>query len=242
MFLRDLIFGRKSATRAVSAPAAESGADPAPALAPPCDMPDPAALGAMPDAAPATDATAGPLDAVPADPGPTAHGTETRVIGVLATETPSAPRPVSRRLPPVLGLMVGGAVPRADRQRRILDELSCALSLREIALVGTDRSARILVANRRVLKAEFSGATAPAGFDLRHESAAEDPALALHQAFADLVASPVDLLIEARAAAGVYAADGGLPVELLGVETDALRAAYLAPQAEPERVEDRTVA
>jgi hypothetical protein len=45
------------------------------------------------------------------------------------------------------------------------------------------------------------------------------------------MAAPVDLLIETRHAAGVYAADGGLPIALLAVDEATLSAAF-APPAE----------
>jgi hypothetical protein len=239
MFLRDLIFGRKVQQRPAP-PLVKAAADPSgpeaagDAVAPASGLDTAALQSLLPD-------QGGPDGAASGQP---SHASETRVVGVLAEEAPATPRPVSRPLPPVLGLMIGGAVPAEDRQRTIVDELSRALSLREISLVGTDRSARMLVANRRLLSVDFTGCGPDAGFDMRRDLPDQGQALAVLQAFADLVSAPVDLMVEARHAAGVYAADGGLPVDLLVGGADAVCAAYRAPEVEEPELEpaDRTVA
>lgn len=220
MFLRDLIFGWKSKAQPTRALVVLD--DPVEAVAVPQGFAEPvvSALLAQPQGSHGASA-----------------GSETRAVGVLTLDKPITPR-LPQEQARQRGLLIDGTLAAEVRREALIAELSKALSLRDVALVGTDRTARLLVANRRLLSARFSGPGRPCEFDLRRDPVDEATALELHAAIAALLAGPVDLMVDSRHASGVYAVDGGLPVDLLAVDADALRAAFLPPEVEEVELDD----
>ena len=187
--------------------------------------------------APGADTAAAPDVAQPEDPA--AHVPEPQATTDEGEGAPGIPERRRPDPPSVPGLILGGGLSLADRRAAVLEEVARALTLRHVALIGTGRSARLLVANRRVLAARFTGPDLPLDLDMRHDPASEARAMVLHAALQELLAAPIDLVVETRAADGVYSAEGGLPGDLLAGDVAMLRAAFAPPDGEDAAAADR---
>ena len=201
MSLRDLIFGRRNRV-----PTARDAHDPA--LAPE-----------------AATAMTGVIAADPAENGPLSESLADSDGPDRTAETP----PAKNAARPAPGLILGQDLPPTGRTSAVVAELSGALSLRSVALSGVDRSARFLAANRRILAVRLVVPDQSLDLDLRQAPATEDQATAMRAAFEALLSAPVDLVVETRNAAGIFAADAGLPINLLVAEEAELRAAFAPP-------------
>jgi len=116
--------------------------------------------------------------------------------------------------------------PAEARQSAVLLRMEIVHDPNVLILQGQDRSAELVIANRRLVRAQFRIAEqAPRVFDFRQDAAKEDEAVACVHALADFLADPVDLMIAERPANGVFSAIGGIAVEDVFFDEATCRAA-----------------
>ena len=116
--------------------------------------------------------------------------------------------------------------PAEARQSAVLLRMEIVHDPNVLILQGQDRSAELVIANRRLVRAQFRIAEQDVRiFDFRQDVAKEDDAVACVLALADFLADPVDLMIAERPANGVFSAIGGIAVEDVFFDEATCRAA-----------------
>ncbi|MDM7932357.1 hypothetical protein [Tabrizicola sp.] len=132
-------------------------------------------------------------------------------------------------------LMLSGEAPVGERQAIVLRRLGVVHDPNEVTLSGMDRSARLVVANRRLLSARFNLPDCDEQvFDFRHDSASVDPAIGCMRALSALFEAPVDLLIAEKPFSGVFSGAGGFAIEDASFDEEACREAFEAAMQLPD--------
>lgn len=120
---------------------------------------------------------------------------------------------VHRRITP---LRLDDTVEAEARLGAVLDRLAIVHDPNEVLLTGKDRSAQIVMANRRLMAARFCvEGKDDRTFVFRMDEAPEPAVAAIAAALVDFCADPVGLVITEQPVRGVFAAVGGLSVEAL---------------------------
>lgn len=212
MSLRDLILGRKRRTRE----GIEGGDAEATRLTRAALAPDEPAAPAK--AAPEAAAEAGsPAGSDPRGSGP---------------EAGKGRKVVLRR---VRSMTVPGALVSGMRRQAVLDRLFIVLDPNEVLITGSDRAARLTVANQRLMLAQFSQVSAQdLTFDFRPGLHSEDLALGFVQALTGFCTAPVDLLISEQPVTGVFAGFSGLPVDAISFDEAEFRSSLQQILSHPD--------
>lgn len=176
----------------------------------------------------------------------TTHAAETSFVGVpvltsrakipRAAPKEAAPEPLVRALriaasPPIVLRRVSSVTLEASattesRQAAVLAWMEVVHDPNTLLILGADRSAQILIANRRVMAARFHKVSvSEQAYNFRHEAATVDEAIDCVRAIADLLADPVELVIKEDPANGVFCASGGFAVEDAFFDEEICRAA-----------------
>jgi hypothetical protein len=139
-------------------------------------------------------------------------------------ETAAAPRAWAEQV-----VLVSAGQALEDRQAQVIEEVARAHSPRIVTLQAGDWLVELVVANRRLMAARFAGAEGQEMHDLRRADQDEERAVALCRCLADRIARPVDLTLTSRHGSGVYAANAGLPPQLIFAGETAIRTAHRPP-------------
>lgn len=125
---------------------------------------------------------------------------------------------VRRRQPSVLrrmeALTISGTEAEAARQDAVIERLGIVHDPNEVVLSGADRTARIVMANRRLMAARFTVAgQGDAVFSFASADASPEAEQGLAASLTAFCAAPVDLVVTERAISGVFDAAAGLAME-----------------------------
>lgn len=209
MALRNLILGRLRRTGAIAAPAASArvGTTVAPDLA--------KTAGSEPE----EPLAANPL---PADPDPTVERPTKAHSKVVADRVTTS--------------VISGELPPGDRCYAALDRLGLVHDAAEVRLTADDGVAGFVVAARQIIFARFVMQDGfEESFDFRPEPLSIDLAVRFCRVFVAYCARPLDLEVEERSFAGVFAAEVGLAIADISFDEDVFRALLAERAAHPER-------
>lgn len=116
-------------------------------------------------------------------------------------------------------MTVPGDLVLTARRQAVLDRLFIVLDPNEVLISAGNRLARLVVANQRLMVAQFSRDASPElTFDFRPGLRSGDMALDAIRALADFCAEPVSLRIVEQPVAGVFAGFSGLPITAISFD------------------------
>jgi len=132
-------------------------------------------------------------------------------------------RHVSKR---TSALVVSGLTAPEARRQIVFDRLALVLDPNEVVLSSETGLVRIVIANGRVMAAQFKTPDVEAiTFDFRYESASAEAAVALVSRLSDFCLRAVDVVVKESPISGVFADQGGLALRDVLFDETAYRAA-----------------